>query len=182
MIMKKVIFFLLPIFLFACNKNKDGYFIKAGSKPVLAYYGKFNAEDKVQSLDVNKDGVIDFVLGGSTINGSNAFYSNDNILAKNDFMIANETCENNIMARKILNGEIINSDLLWSSGYVNFIYKYDYSNVVPFNDIDCTEWLATTAYIGIRMEKGKEYKYGWIKVRVNDYFNKSFFLEYCLLK
>lgn len=188
--MKNISFLLSLIFLiftfYSCNKDKDGPFIKAGIKVPLSYYEKFGSND-VQALDVDKDGKDDFLIKTSVGSGMNGYSRGLHLISKDTSVY--QVCLNDTMysanstyyIKDFKSKEVINKYQNWGSGGA-LASQYYIPSIWPYTFVEYSHWIANTGFIGIRKRIGnEEYRYGWIRLRVNDY-DDVYILEYCLIK
>lgn len=178
---------ILLIFTFySCNKDKDGHFIKAGSHPIQSYYDYYDV-DTVRNLDIDRDGQVDFRLQGNVFNGNNGYTAGWVIANMNESsfdVLRTEGCDlpgSNYV--KLLDDKVkINENMDWSNLWLVLMHQGG-SYIPPYSPINCNYWTSKTGYVGVRKKVGdNEYRYGWLKLRMNDYKSGGYFLGYCLLK
>lgn len=76
----------------------------------------------------------------------------------------------------------INENMDWSNLWL-VLMNQGGMYIPPYSSINCNYWTSKTGYVGVRKKVGdNEYRYGWLKLRMNDYKSGDYFLGYCLLK
>lgn len=184
--MKNISFLLSLIFLiftfYSCNKDKDGPFIKAGSHPIPSYYDYFDL-GTVRNLDLDRDGNIDVKLVGGVILGNNGFTGGVSLRIMDTTLF--EICSFGLdpTAYCFNEKDIINGSLEWKNNKVHHLIYHSVSYIFPYSSISIDDWKSRTGFVGVRKKMAdNEYKYGWIKLRVNDIDDVGYVLGYCLLK
>lgn len=170
--------------------SSDYYHLCTGSDSVV-----FSWYPQVDSLDLNNDGVKDFVFlasdggGGNYCNGS---YPNFKMQPLNGSAVVLQQQPNcwGTSSFNLINdfnySDLISSSLNWNdtSNYYNFEY-YTCVQCSPYNSCTCNlSWFPDntntyTKYAAIRLKSGTQYAYGWLEIyntNIYNYFLKSYAL------
>ncbi len=175
---KKFIFILFAFW----GTYANAQYIIAGQHSVNDYYYKFmpdsivinipaysNLHPHYYSLDVNNDGINDFqfvLLPPGTALGVQLYYCTIRALNNNNVALRNyDSCFG--MAYTFHYYDTINSNANWDS-LVYLSYYASFGSSI----CDSPDW-PDTAYIGLRVQKGTTYEYGWIKI-VGIIFNSRY--------
>lgn len=186
--MEKIVFtfFILTVFV-SCNKGSEGLRVITGKKAIEAYH-QVISENGIQTIDVNKDGKIDFSLQFESYLGLNneTFYFINLVNSDtNQFSVAQYPppyyFQQDYTVKLFEEGEEINAiENFGNNSKIHVLAKIVDNTPLP-GDYVYIKWETRTAYIGVmRLDKGKE-KYGWIKMAVPSH-TEAYFLESCLLK
>jgi len=201
-IMSKTIKFMLVLFLFL-GSYANAQFIIAGQHVVNDYYYKYTPDSTVisipgnnlgyDSLDINNDGIMDFQFALLAPNGpdgplgENEDYCTIRGLNNNKVAFGTyDTCFNcgngyansYIMAKVFRYNDTINSKANWDSlVYLNYYFRLGLGACQGPGDsssFNCgsLSWSDTT-YIGVRIQIGSTFEYGWIKIVGENFSSNS---------